>query len=126
MNEYPYYNIFDMSAGDVPGAFCYCPDCQALVKRYGTVAGPLVDFIRELAPKAAAAKPDNLVMALAYRKQQPPPPPKGIDRLPDNFMPDFAPIDDNFAKDWTHPSNAQTYEDLKGWCRLCRQVTVWY
>ena len=126
MDEYPYYNIFDMSAGDVPGEFCYCPDCQALVKRYGTVAGPLVDFIRELAPKAAAAKPDNLVMALAYRKQQTQPPPKGLDRLPDNFMPDFAPIDDNFAKDWTHPSNAQTYEDLKGWCRLCRQVTVWY
>ena len=126
MDEYPYYNIFDLSAGDVPGEFCYCPDCQNLVKKYGTVAGPLVDFILELAPKAAAAKPDNTLMTLAYRKDQTQPPPKGIARMPDNFMPDFAPIDDNFAKDWKHPSNAQTYEDLKGWCRLCRDVTVWY
>lgn len=119
-------NIFDCSASDVPGEFCYCAGCQALTKKYGAVSGPLVDFVREFAPKVERLYPKNRLMCLVYRKNQTQPPPKGVDRLPGSFMPDFAPIDDNFAKDWTHPDNRQTYADLKEWCRLCKDVTVWY
>ncbi len=119
-------NIFDMSANDTPGQFCYCPGCQALTKKYGAVSGPLVDFVLEYAPQIGKLYPNNRLMCLVYRKGQTQPPPKGLDKMPDNFMPDFAPIDDNFAKDWEHPSNADSYADLKEWCRLCKDVTVWY
>ena len=123
----PDCNVFDLSAGDTEGLFCHCAGCKALVEKYGTVAGPLVDFIIELCPEVKAKFPGVLITSLAYRKKQTQPPPvRGVERLPDNFMPDFAPINDNFAKDWFDPSNAKTYEDLKGWCRLCRNVMVWY
>ncbi len=126
MRRHPECNIFDVSAGDTPGQLCHCQDCQALVGKYGTVGAPLVDFLFELCPAVKAEFPENRVMSLVYRKQQTQPPPKGIDRLPENFMPNFAPIDDNFAKDWTDPSNTNTLADLKTWCRLCADAMVWY
>ncbi len=126
MRRNPERTVFDVSAGDTPGVFCNCEGCKALTAKYGTPAGPLVDFVLEFCPRAEKEHPGKIVMCLAYRKKQTQPPPKGIDRMPANFMPDFAPIDDNFAKDWTDPANAQTYDDLKGWGRLCRNVMVWY
>ena len=126
MRRNPERTVFDVSAGDTPGEFCQCEGCKTLTAKYGTPAGPLVDFMLEFCPRAEKEHPGKLVMCLAYRKKQTQPPPKGIDRMPGNFMPDFAPIDDNFAKDWKDPSNAQSYEDLKGWGRLCKNVMVWY
>lgn len=120
------WDIFDVSANDVGGQFCYCPDCQKLVKDYGTVGGPVFDFLREFCPEVQKEFPHVSVMTLVYRKSQTQPPPTNVEKLPDNFVPDFAPIDDNFAKDWTHPSNAGTYADLKRWCKLCKDVIVWY
>jgi hypothetical protein len=38
----------------------------------------------------------------------------------------MAAIDDNFAYDWSHPSNRETYDDLRGWCQLSKRVGVWY
>ena len=126
MRRHPECNVFDLSAGDTPGQFCYCPDCKKLIDRYGSVGGPMFDFMQEFCPKVAERFPENRVMMLAYRKAQTQPPPKGLDRLPDNFMPNFAPINDNFAKDWHDPSNVGTLADLREWCRLCRDTMVWY
>ena len=119
-------NVFDVSAGDTPGPFCCCQECRRLVEKYQTVAAPLVDFLFELCPEVRERFPGNYVMSLVYRKAQTQPPPKGIDRLPDNFIPNFAPIDDNFARDWKDPSNAGTYADLREWCRLSEETMVWY
>ena len=63
---------------------------------------------------------------LVYRKAQTQRPPKGIERLPDNFVPQFAPIDDDFSKDWNHPNNADTLADLRQWCSLSRRTLLWY
>ena len=126
MRRNPDRNYFDITARDVPGLFCYCPECKKLVEKYGTPAGPVIDYVLELCPVVREKFPQNYVAVLAYRKEQTQPPPKGVERLPDNLIPVFAPIDDNFAKDWNHPSNRQTYEDLKGWCRLAKTVEVWY
>ncbi len=117
---------FDVSAGDTPGRYCWCEGCQALEKKYGTEAGPLVDFMLEFCPKVAAVFPKVQIMTLVYRKNQTQHPPKGIKRMPDNFTPRFAPIDDNFAKDWNHPANRDTYEDLRTWGKLCRNMLLWY
>ena len=125
--NYPAKNVFDLSAGDTPGMFCHCEGCKALMEKYGTVAGPLVDFLLELCPAVKERYPDVLITSLAYRKTQTQPPPsRCVERMPDNFMPDFAPIDDNFARDWNDSSNTNTYNDLKKWCRLCKDVMVWY
>ena len=116
----------DLSAGDTPGRFCWCDGCRALERKYGTPGGPLVDLILELAPEAAAKYPDQKLLMLAYRKRQTEIPPKGLGRLPANFTPDFAPIDDDFAQDWLHPNNTNTFANLREWGRLCDRVMMWY
>ncbi|MBQ6330138.1 MAG: DUF4838 domain-containing protein [Kiritimatiellae bacterium] len=117
---------FDISAGDTPGRYCWCEGCKALESKYGTEAGPIVDFMLEFCPKVEAEFPGVQIMTLVYRKNQTQHPPKGIERMPDNFTPRFAPIDDNFAKDWNHPTNRETYEDLQTWGRLCKHMLLWY
>ena len=117
---------FDISAGDTPGRYCWCEGCKALEAKYGTEAGPIVDFMLEFCPKAAAEFPGVQIKTLVYRKNQTQHPPKGIERMPDNFTPQFAPIDDNFAKDWNHQSNKGTYDDMCAWGRMCRHMLLWY
>ncbi len=126
MKRNPGCNIFDISCRDTPGRFCYCKDCLALEKKYGCIGGPLFDFLLEFCPIAAEQYPGKFISTLAYRKDQTQHPPKSIARFPDNFVPVFAPIDDNFTKDFAHPDNLGTYEDLKQWGRLCKNVFVWY
>lgn len=122
----PQYHSFDISANDTPGRFCHCPECLELEKKYDAIGGPLFDFILELCPQVEKQFPGKWITTLIYRKDQTQHPPKNISRFPDNFAPVFAPIDDNFAKDWFHPDNLATYEDLKTWCRLSNMVLVWY
>ena len=122
----PGYTHFDISAGDTPGAFCCCEPCRALERKYDSPSGPLVDFLLEFCPQAAARFPHVRIVTLVYRKAQSQKPPKGIERMPDNFTAHFAPIDDNFARDWNDPDNAETYADLKEWGRLSKEVQLWY
>lgn len=117
--------IFTVDANDVPGSFCFCEGCKKLAERYGATGGPLIDYLLELSAKLRERYPEAMVKFLAYRKEQSQRPPK-IDRLPDNLVVVFAPIDDNFAADWSHPTNKETYEDLRQWCRIARNVWVWY
>ena len=116
----------DLSAGDTPGRFCNCPGCLALESKYGSNAGPLIDVFLEFAPEVARLYPRHCLMTLAYRKEQTQHPPRNVERMPDNFVARFAPIDDDFSKDWTHPSNVETLDDLKRWCQMCRKVLMWY
>ena len=117
---------FDLSAGDTPGRFCECEGCTALEKKYGTTAGPLLDVILEFCPEVARLYPRHSIKMLVYRKGQTQRPPTNLSRLPDNFIPQFAPIDDDFSKDWTHPNNADTLADLKKWCGMSRRTLMWY
>lgn len=117
--------VFTVDCNDVPGRLCCCAECAKLEEKYGTIAGPLIDYLLELAAGLRERYPEAMVKFLAYRKEQSQRPPK-IDRLPDNLVVVFAPIDDNFAADWNHPSNAETYRDLQQWCRISRNVWVWF
>ena len=126
MERNPKRHSFDVTANDVPGKFCFCKGCLALEKKYRTEAGPLIDFLLEFCPIAAEKYPGKWITALAYRKNQSEKPPAGIEKMPDNFVPVFAPIDDNFAQDWNHPDNRETFENLKRWKKLCRNVLIWY
>jgi hypothetical protein len=117
---------FDLSAGDTPGRFCECDGCAALEKKYGTTAGPLLDAILEFCPEAMERWPRHAIKMLVYRKKQTQRPPVNLTRLPDNFIAQFAPIDDDFSQDWTHPNNAETLADLKKWCAMSRRTLMWY
>ncbi len=120
-------SLVDISAADVPGRFCNCPDCLALEKKYGSNAGPIIDVFLEFCPEAERLYPQHRLMTLVYRKAQTQHPPKSLTKMPDNFVPDFAPIDDDFSKDWLSPQNADTAADLKTWGQMCKAgILMWY
>ncbi len=115
----------EVSANDVPGAFCHCQPCRALTERYGTPAGPLIDYLFEGCAEIGARYPDARIKTLAYRKGQSEIPPR-VERLPANLVVIFAPIDADFAKPLDAPSNRDTLENLSSWCRIAAEVWVWY
>lgn len=70
--------------------------------------------------------PEILISTLAYRKQQTETFPKGIGKFPDNFVCDFAPVDDNQSFHIGGQDNEKTLENLKKWCAACDKVMYWY
>jgi len=129
--------IVSVEAADTGGEFCCCPECRKLEQKYQAPGGPLFDYLLELAVLLKTKYPGMCVKTLAYRRSQTQIPPKGV-RFPDNVIFVFAPVEDNFAADWTettvrqdyHDShrrqNAETYEHLKQWCKISKNVWVWY
>lgn len=121
--------LLSVSAQDVPGTFCECPGCRALAERYESSGGPLYDYLFELCGVLAERHPGARIMTLAYRRaqtQKPPTLPKG-EMLPANLIVDFAPIEDNYFADWTHPDPLiqETYADLKAWGAIVHPGNLW-
>lgn len=116
--------VYMVGCNDRPGKFCHCPECQALEARYGCGGGPLFDYILELCEHIKEPFPDVYITTLAYRKGQSEVPPKGV-VFPENFIIDFAPVDDN----WTVSLRDQphgTYANLLEWERITHHVSYWY
>lgn len=100
--------VIMIDAADRPGRFCHCQDCLDLEQQYQTPGGPIFDFLIELCNTLKDEHPETLVKTLAYRRSQtqiPPKLPKG-ESLPDNLVIDFAPIEDCYFADWSHPNPA--------------------
>lgn len=116
---------FNLSAQDRPYSFCECKECKALEKKLGCIGGPLYDCLIEICETFKDKYPEALFSTLSYRKNQTEDPPK-VDKLPDNLLVIFAPVDDDVTKTFDHPHNAGTYANLKRWCELVPNVWVWY
>jgi len=125
----PGNDIITVDAADNPDAFCYCPDCKALEKKYQCPGGPIYDYLIELCGLMQKQYPGKFVKTLAYRRsqtQKPPTLPAG-DRLPENLIISFAPIEDCFFADWHHPDARvqETYGDIQAWGRITSHLWAW-
>lgn len=126
MKREPQNRIFCVSAHDSPGSFCYCKACLAKEKEYGSPGGPFYDYLLELSAILKKEYPQNLVSFLSYRKNQTQKPPVNVKKWPDNLIPIFAPIDDDFGKSWAHKNNTETCKDLEKWGKIASKVNIWY
>lgn len=117
--------VVDVSANDVPGRFCHCAKCKKLEQKYQAPCGPLIDYLIEAVPQITTVYPEAYVRTLAYRKDQSEIPPK-VSKLPKHLIIVFAPIDSDFAKALDAPSNLDTLNNLRRWCRIADKVWVWY
>ncbi len=118
-----------IDAADVPGRFCHCDGCSALESRYQTPGGPLFDYLLELCNALKREHPETRVKTLAYRRSQsqvPPRLPEG-EKLPGNLVIAFAPIEDCYFADWTHPDSKiqETYRHLKDWAAITAPGNLW-
>ena len=125
----PGNDIITVDAADNADAFCYCPDCKALEKKYQSPGGPIYDYLIELCGLMQKQHPGKFVKTLAYRRsqtQKPPTLPAG-GKLPGNLIIAFAPIEDCFFADWHHPdaSVQETYRDLQEWGRITSHLWAW-
>ena len=118
--------IYNLSALDWAGDFCYCPDCQNLKNKLQCTGAPLFDYLIELCKYLEPKYPAVKISTLAYRKEQSEKPPVMEGKLPGNLIIIFAPIYDNFSKTLNDPSNAETLVNLQNWIKLSSNVWVWY
>ena len=118
--------VLTLGANDWPGGFCYCDKCTQLVEKYGCTGGPVYDYMLEACPEIAKELPEIKISALAYRKTQSEVPPKGIDKMPDNWICDFAPVDDDQGQALDGERNLDTLKNLKEWRRITENLTYWY
>lgn len=118
-----------VDAADTPGKFCHCDGCQALEEQYASPGGPLYDYLIELCDLLAERHPGVYVRTLAYRLSQSQQPPKlaNGEMLPENLIVAYAPIEDNYFADWTHPDPGmqQSYEDFLGWAKVTHHLWAW-
>lgn len=116
--------ILDFSANDIGGAFCCCPGCAVLEKKYGSPGGPLFECLVEICSTFKEKYPGVTFSTLLYRKEQTQKPPRNL-VFPSNFEGVFAPINDNFLGSLSDACNAQTRKDLEEWCAAAN-ISVWY
>lgn len=125
----PGNQIITVDAEDSPGVFCCCPGCRELEVRYHSSGGPIFDYLFDLCALLERDHPGVLVKTLAYRRsqtQKPPVLPAGV-KLPPNLIVSFAPIEDCYFADWTHPDPRiqETYADLQAWNAITAPGNLW-
>ena len=122
-------NIITIDAADAPGRFCHCPACKGLEEKHGSPGGPIYDYLFELCALLRTSHPRAMVKTLAYRRSQTQKPPILPDgqKLPENLIISFAPIEDSYFADWTHPDPRiqETYGDLVAWSKLAHHLWAW-
>ena len=121
--------VVSVSANDTPKRFCHCGPCTELMDQYESPGGPLYDYLIELCEELETSKPEVRVATLAYRRDQtqiPPTLPAG-ETLPSNLVIDFAPIEDNYFADWSHPDPEiqETYAHLQAWGEIVAPGNLW-
>ena len=121
--------IIMVDAADRPGRFCHCDGCVGLEKKRQTPGGPLFDYLIELADTLRREHPQARVKTLAYRRSQTQIPPTLAEgeRLPNNLIIDFAPIEDAYFADWSHPNAKiqETLQHLKDWAAITAPGNLW-
>ncbi len=115
--------VIQISANDIATRLCYCKNCVALEKKYGTKGGPLYDFTIEIARKY----PHIPFRTTAYQRSLTQTPPNIKLNWPKNLQLIFAPINGDYARSWESNKFDRTdYKDFTGWAKITRNILVWH
>lgn len=114
--------LLGLGQDDVKGKFCYCPDCEALEKKYRHPAGAYFDFLLDMAARFQKDHPEYLLQCMAYRSEQTAAPSPIFSELPDNLLPAYSPLGCDFSKPLTHPVNAYWGDNFSAWGKVARRL----
>ena len=115
--------VIQISANDIATRLCYCKNCVALEKKYGTKGGPLYDFTLEIAKKY----PHITFRTTAYQRSLTQTPPTIKLDWPKNLQLIFAPINGDYARSWKDNKTDPTdYNDFTKWTKITRNILVWH
>jgi hypothetical protein len=124
MREHPEATVFSVSQNDAGGA-CQCPNCQAIVKREGSEAGPLIEFVNKVADAVKDEFPDKVIDTLAYQYTRKPP--LHVRPRP-NVIVRLCSIECCFGhplETCDSPANKAFRDDIVGWSKLTKRIWVW-
>lgn len=113
--------VFDISQNDTGGP-CQCEICQAIAKREGSEAGPLLDFVNYMANGIRNQYPDVYIDTLAYDYTENPP--STIKPL-NNVIVRLCNTTSNLTKSITDKDNAAFRNLLLRWGRISKNVRIW-
>ncbi|MFA6931605.1 MAG: DUF4838 domain-containing protein [Lentisphaeria bacterium] len=115
--------IVTIECNDIAYNICCCPGCKKLQEKYQAEGGPLFDYLIEI----SRAYPEITFRTLAYQRGQTQRPPVLTEKLPENFLVTFAPINGNFAASMEESKfNQRDLSDLLQWSRLTKKIWLWY
>ncbi len=122
LKKYHKYRLFSVSMNDSIGT-CQCDKCQAIAKREGGAAGPLLDFVNHVAGIVKKKYPDVMITTLAYQESNKPP--KDI-RPDDNVIIRLA----NDTASAPYPmffleESDVFYPNMKNWEKLGAKLFIW-
>jgi hypothetical protein len=117
------YKLFDVSPNDTSGGFCQCKNCQAIAKREGSEAGPLLDFVNSIAREVKKKYPEVKITTLAYLESNKPP--KNI-RPDDNVIIRLASSNASFRYPMFFDEEIpEFYNNMMNWQKLGAKLFIW-
>jgi len=122
MREQPEHLIYSVSQNDWHGA-CQCKNCQAIVQREESEAGPVIWFVNQVAEAIEKEFPDKFVGTLAYSYTRKPC--KTL-KPRHNVVVRLCSIECCFAHPFHGcPENATFVADLEGWSAVAPHLYIW-
>ena len=119
-----YALVYDLSQEDCADFYCFCDKCQAIIKKYGTDSGLLLEFVNGVAREVGKKHPEIAILTFAYMHSEKPP--QGIKPEPNVIVwwCDLY-VRSNRLKPLTDKTNAAQLEYIKGWCKLSPRMAIW-
>ncbi|MBR3218525.1 MAG: DUF4838 domain-containing protein, partial [Thermoguttaceae bacterium] len=123
LDENPGTKIISVSQNDW-GGWCQCPECQKLVDENGSQAGPLLEFVNDVAAAVEEKYPDVLVETLAYQDTRFAPT-KVKPR--DNVLIRLCSIEYSFLTPLADggPRNGSFVDCIEHWSAIAKQLYIW-
>ncbi len=122
IRDNPQYLIYSVSQNDWHGA-CQCENCQAIVEREGSEAGPLLIFVNQVADAIKDEFPNKYIGTLAYQYTRETP--KTI-RPRDNVVIRLCSIECCFSHSFYDcPTNQEFLQDLREWSKRAPHLYIW-
>lgn len=102
--------------------YCRCPDCTRLFQQEGSEAGPVINFVNQVAAGIHERYPNFMVETLAYRGSENPP--KTI-RPAKNVLIRLAPIYADFGHPYDSEFNKKARDNVKQWAKIAPHLFIW-
>jgi hypothetical protein len=118
----PLARFLDFSQNDWGGR-CTCDTCQAIVRREGGEAGPLITLLNEVAGRLARDHPRMLLTTLAYTYTFPPPANLRADDHVVVRLSGYGKRD--FSRGILAPENTVFRSAVEGWSRAASKLWIW-
>jgi hypothetical protein len=114
--------FYSISMNDAIGGWCECPECQKVVEKEGSQAGPLLSLVNAVADRIRKEYPDIYITTLAYYDAE---------KVPrticprDNVIIILCDTKSNLAESITSSYNTVFRQNVNAWSKISKNLMVW-